>query len=155
MMRMMKNRQLTRAQSQRIIRVVIVGIVILLSWYIISRFMRVVSGPSLVTFVATSNEADYPGFIQIQGITKNTETLLINNYPVAPAVDGGFEYTYIAQPGYSTVTLQAFDKFNNETTETLTLYTDEPPDSIHITSTPQPTEDTDVESEESQEATNS
>jgi hypothetical protein len=113
--------------------------------------MRIITGPSLVTFVATSDSEEYPGFIHIQGVTKNTETLLINDYPVAPAVDGGFEYTYVAQPGYSTVTLQAFDKFNNETTETISLYTDEPPDQTRITSTSQPIEDTDVESEESQE----
>lgn len=148
---MMKHRTLTNVGSQRIVRIIIVGVIILLSWYVISRFMRIITGPSLVTFVATSDSEEYPGFIHIQGVTKNTETLLINDYPIVPAVDGGFEYTYVAQPGYSTVTLQAFDKFNNETTETISLYTDEPPDQTRITSTSQSIEDTDVESEESQE----
>jgi len=152
----MKNRSLTKNQSKRIIRILIICLALLLTWYIASRFMRLVSGPSLVTFIATSSDEEYPAFLNIQGITKNTETLLVNNYPVVPAVDGGFEYTYIAQPGYSTITLQAFDKFDNQTTKTLSLYTDEPPDSTEVNTTPSlPTEDTDVESEESLETNNS
>ncbi len=143
----MKSKQLTRSQSERLIRVLIVIVFLLLVWYIISRFVRLVSGPSIITFVATQTDEDYPAFVKIQGVTKNTETLLIDNYPVAPATDGGFEYLFVTQPGISTIELTAFDKFNNQTTEILTLYTDEPPDNTVITSQP---EDTDVESEESQ-----
>ncbi len=150
----MRSKQLTRSQSERLMRVLIVIVFLLLAWYIVSRFVRIVSGPSIVTFVATQTDEDRPAFVKIQGVTKNTETLLINNYPVAPATDGGFEYLFIAQPGVSTIELTAFDKFDNQITKTLTLYTDEPPDSTVITSQPKPPEDTDVESEESLETTN-
>ncbi len=147
----MRSNQLNRRQSERLIRFILVVLAILLCWYIVSRFVRVVSGPSIVTFVATAIDEEYPAFVQLQGITKNTETLLINDYPVVPAVDGGFDYLFVAQPGYSKIKLQAFDKFDNQIIKTLALHTDEPPDSIAITSQPKPIEDTDVESEESLE----
>ena len=151
----MRSKQLHRIQSERLIRAILIGLALLLCWYIVSRFVRVVSGPSIVTFVATATDEDYPAFIELQGITKNTETLLINDYPFVPAVDGGFNYLFVTQPGYSEIKLQAFDQFSNEVTEILTLYIDEPPDSTEVTSTPlQNTEDTDVESEKSLETNN-
>ncbi len=146
-----KSSQLTRIQSQRIIRALVIGLVLLLSWYVISRFVRVVSGPSIVMFTATNIDEEYPAFIQLQGVTKNTKSLLVNDYPVAPATDGGFEYLFVAQPGVSTVTLTAFDKFDNQATKTLDLHTDEPPDNTRPTFTSQSTSDPDVESEESQQ----
>ena len=150
----MTNKQLTYTQSKRLIKGVVVILVALLCWYVVSRFIRVISGPSLVTFTATSLDSDYPALMQIQGVTKNTETLFINEYPVVPAVDGGFNYTFVAPPGYSLMKFTAYDKFNNTVTETLALHVDEPPDAITITSQPKPTVDTDVESEESQQETN-
>lgn len=151
---MMKIRQRARGMSSKqVIKILFVGLALLLCWYIVSRFVRIISGPSIITYTATSIDEEYPGFLKLQGITKNVKTFLINDYPVVPAVDGGFEYTFIAQPGYSVIEFQAFDKFDNHVTETLTLYTDEPPDNNRITPTSQP-EDTDVESEESQETNN-
>lgn len=129
------------------IALVILGIGIV--WFIGSRFSAIVGGPSLVSYTVTP-DTEAPALLSLQGVTKHVARITVNGYPVIPATDGGFEHMLLVPYGYSTITIHAEDKFGKNITETLPIYTDEPPDLTSIathTESSEPDEDNEIEEE--------
>lgn len=134
---------------QRLILVITGGMMLLVSWYIITRFTPVIKGPSLFAITITPVDEENPALVRVQGITKNTESLFVNDYPVVPATDGGFTYMLVTQPGYTTVKIEARDRFDHRKVKNIPLYTDEPLDEYDILPISSPTESRESEQEES------
>lgn len=127
--------------ATRAVKIGLLVIGALLVCYAISRFIPVLRGPRIMHLSTIIADEAKPGFITVQGITKNTESLTMNDAPIVPAIDGGFEVTLVAPWGYNVFTFTAVDKFDKVSSKTITLYVDEPPDAARITTPISPAQD--------------
>lgn len=153
-MKTMYNRQPEQMTATRAVKIGLLVIGALLVCYAISRFIPVLRGPRIMHLSTTITDEAKPGFVTVQGITKNTESLTMNDAPVVPAIDGGFEVTLVVPWGYNVFTFTAVDKFDKVSSKTITLYVDEPPDVARITTPISPVQDPPDETDDGDNETN-
>lgn len=100
----------------------IIAGVILLSWFLWTRVEGLIHGASVEIATPQNGQTITTGTTIITGTTKRATRLLVNTSPISTKPDGSFEATLLVPYGVSIVIIDAYDRYDNHTQVTRTIY---------------------------------
>ena len=100
----------------------IIAGVILLSWFLWTRIEGLIHGAYIEIATPQHGQTIENGTTLITGTTKRTTKLCVNTSPISTKPDGSFEATLLVPYGNSILVIDAYDRYNNHTQVTRTVY---------------------------------
>lgn len=89
--------------------------------YAILKSKNIIIGPNININNPKNGETVKDRFLQIDGISKNSNFFSINNLPVLLDKDGNFSHKLLLQDGYNIIILYAKDRFGKQKTKQMEI----------------------------------
>lgn len=90
--------------------------------YILFNSRILIDGPSIEVTYPQNGATLQEKLITIEGRTKNTTFISVNDRPISVDEEGFFRDSLLLLPGYNIITIEAKDKFEREISKRLDLY---------------------------------
>ncbi len=98
-----------------ILRIAIAAVLVVLLSYGLLKAWPLLSGPTIMLSTPTDSQTISGGIVEVTGVAKRTESLVLNGAPLLIDEAGNFSTTLVLPPGSAILRLTASDRFGRKT----------------------------------------
>lgn len=99
-----------------------VVLILVIVGYILFNSRILIEGPTITIKTPQNGSSTEEKITKLEGETKNTTFISINDRPITIDENGKFSETLLLLPGYNIIVFRIKDKFNRELTKKLELF---------------------------------